>query len=411
VKNPAATRVAYGSGCPDCATREVDLPQVLPTVGDDFDWDLRDYDSFRQFMLEALAARFPGRRRWTAADVEVALAETLAAQLDKLSDMLDRVAAEFTLETARRPETVRRLLAMIGHDVLSPAWAQRLPPFDRLPADAEAELDPKNDADLSLARALLNQYWLDHPEAMDQARQAGPRAIRNQRRMVTLDDYAGALDAHPLVTRAHAWQAWGGAWQVVHVAVIPRFRRSRGLDDSGPWTAAQVATTTRFHRERNIPLPDLAAGPSLRCILHPYIEAYRMAGQPVELRQAEETGIVIDLSIQVADNYYQSEVRHAAEQALGSGPGGFFEPGRLRFGEDLWASDLVQTLMALDGVRNICVKRFKRFGERFRDMASEGHIVLDGLEVAICDNLPDEPGRGYFRLTLSEGKKGSTHHG
>jgi len=268
---------------------------------------------------------------------------------------------------------------------------------------------------MNLARGQLNQYWLDHPEAMDLARQAGPRAIRSQRRMVTLDDYASTLEAHPLITRAHAWLAWGGAWQVVHVSVIPRFRRTRGLDDSGPgippWSDAQIARTAKFHLECKIPLPDMKTGPSLRSILLPYIEAYRMAGQPVELQQAEETGIVIALSIQVADNYYQSEVRHAAEQALGTGPGGFFEPGRLRFGEDLWASDIVQALMALDGVRNICVKRFKRFGERYRDMASEGHIVLDGLEVAVCDNLSDEPGRGYFRLTLTEGKKGSIHHG
>src|SRR5690242_11494413 len=122
-QNPR-THLEFVDGCPDCAQRKVDLPALLPTPGDDFDWDARDFDGFRQFMLEGIAARFPERKRWTAADLEVVLVEVLASQLDKLSDMLDRVAAEFTLETARRPDTVRRLLRLIGYDAV--ARAERL---------------------------------------------------------------------------------------------------------------------------------------------------------------------------------------------------------------------------------------------------------------------------------------------
>ena len=90
-----ANRIVYGTGCPDCAVHQVDLPQVLPQIGDDFDWDLRDHDSFRQFMLEALAARFPQRRRWTSADVEVALVEVLAspAVVQRVESMGQTVAA------------------------------------------------------------------------------------------------------------------------------------------------------------------------------------------------------------------------------------------------------------------------------------------------------------------------------
>src|SRR5262249_32701696 len=80
----------------------------LPNVGDDFDWLTRDYDGFRLFMMEELAARMPERARWTPADLEVVLVEALAAVLDQLSDRADRVAAEAYLETARRPESVRR---------------------------------------------------------------------------------------------------------------------------------------------------------------------------------------------------------------------------------------------------------------------------------------------------------------
>jgi len=71
----------FQAGCPDCGMRRAHLPAPLPPVGDDFDWRLRDYDGFRLFMLEELAARFPERQRWTPADLEVVLVEALSAVL------------------------------------------------------------------------------------------------------------------------------------------------------------------------------------------------------------------------------------------------------------------------------------------------------------------------------------------
>src|SRR5262249_30018060 len=118
---PPVEVLEYTGRCPDCGRREVEPPAVLPTVGDDFDWDVRDYDGFRLFILQELAAKFPARTRWTSADFEVVLVELLSSQFDKLSDMLDRVSAELTLETARRPQTVRRLLKLIGYDAVQVA--------------------------------------------------------------------------------------------------------------------------------------------------------------------------------------------------------------------------------------------------------------------------------------------------
>ena len=43
---------------------------------------------------------------------------------------------------------------------------------------------------------------------------------------------------------------------------------------------------------------------------------------------------------------------------------------------------------------------------RFPDQAASGRIALEGLEVAICDNLPDQPRRGWFNLALHGGGKG-----
>jgi hypothetical protein len=390
-------------GCPDCGRREVPPPRVLPAIGDDFDWDVRDHDGLRLFMLEELAARFPNRTRWTPADVEVVLAEILASQLDKLSDMLDRIAAEQTLSTARRPESVRRLLSLIGHDALGLAWSRREAPFELDAHVLSGVPDPLPDN----ARSRLEQYWLDHPDKMDEARATGPRQIRTQRRMVTLADYALRLEGppnHPLVQRAYAWAEWDGAWQVVRVAVIATDRR--GLDTFATYPDDLWAAIDIFHDERQVPLPARASRPSVRAVLQPFLDTYRMVGQPVELVAAVEVGVVLFLSIQVGRHHFQSEVRHAVEQALGTGPNGFFRPGRLRFGEDLRASDIIQALVALDGVDNVCLNRFKRLGDRFPDQSTSGHIPLDGLEVAVCDNDSADLARGYYRLKLHGGRRG-----
>ncbi|MCB1128157.1 MAG: hypothetical protein KDM81_16810, partial [Verrucomicrobiae bacterium] len=380
----------FDGRCPDCGQRQVTLPATSPEVGDDFDWDLRDYDSFRLFMLQELSARFPERRRWTPADVEVALAELLAYGLDQLSDALDRATAETCLETARRPESLRRLLKLVGYDAAGLAKRLRAKPFDELAPEAAREsLTP---ADL----ARFDNWWLDHPEKMDLARLDGPRAIHDQHRMVTLADFEVRLAEHPLVLRAYAWESWDGAWSTVHVAVIPwqPDAGSLGLDDPGNYSDEVWEKTVAFHAARGIFLPPDETA-SVRLVLYPYLEAYRMVGQEVVLEEAVRVGIQMSVSVQVRGDYFQSEIRHAIERALGTGPGGFFEPGRLRFGEDLLASDIYQALMALEGVENVCLNRFKRLGDRYTDQAASGRIVLEGLEVAVCDNDPAGPDRGY----------------
>lgn len=380
--------------CPDCGGRRVELPRALPPLGDDFDWRVRDFDGFRVFLLEELAARFPERTRWTAADVEVTLIEALSAVLDQLSDMLDRVASEGALETARRPDSVRRLLQMIGFDPLGTA-------FD-VP-DPGAKLDDPEEERLRREQAL-ELYWLRHPEVMEAARRAGPRSIRTQRRMVTTEDYANRLEDHPLVHRAHAWTDWSGSWTAMHVAVVAWDEHR--LDDAPVYPAELQLAIEKFHDGHRLPRPEWDGKPSLRQVLRIYLDAYRMAGQEVLLEDAIPVGIILGLSVIVDERYFRSEVRRAVEQALGRGPGGFFAPGRLRFGEDLHASDLFEALMDVEGVVDVTLDRFKRIGASHPDRAAEGRITLRGLEVAVCDNDPGRPERGYFRLNLCGGRRG-----
>lgn len=373
-----SVELTFPGGCPDCGDRQVALPRALPSVGDDFDWRVRDYDGFRLAMLEELAARYPERTRWTPADLEVVIVEVLATVLDQLSDQLDRVTSEAYLETARRPESVRRHLSLLGYD------AERI-------ALARGQIKP--------GESLVG-FWFENPSAMDEARREGPRSIHQQHRMVTAADYALRLEEHPLVLRAQATVRWAGSWTTVEVALV--IFEDEALD--APVPASMAADVELFHAERGIPLP--AGAPSIRTVLTAYVDAYRMVGQEVVLIDAVRVPVTFALSVRVASNYFQSEVRRALGDVLGTGASGFFRPGRLRFGEDLRASDLIAAAMALDGVESVCLNRFRRLGNQFADQVASGRIVLSGIEVAICDNDAAKPNRGYYRLTLHGGLKG-----
>lgn len=386
------TTLHFRGNCPDCGVREAHLPPPLAEIGDDFNWLARDYDGFRMAMLEELAARFPERKRWTAADLEVVIVEVMAAMLDQLSDMADRVAQESFLETARRPETVRQLLHFIGYDPVAAAKA-----LNHIESPLEGEE----------AIEALENHWRTHPEAMEQARLAGPREIHTQKRMVTVADYGLRLREHPLMVNAHSWSEWTGSWYTVNIAIIAT--NNLKLDQDDPTYAEDLQEDiTNFHEGVGLRPPrfDLMKLPTVRTIIRPYIDAFRMAGQEVVLLDSRYVGIYLSISIRIASHFFQSEMRHAIAQVLGTGPGGFFEPGKRGFGEDLYVSDIIEALMQIDGVEQICLNTFKRIGRQFPDRASTGFIQLDGLEVAVCSNDLEKPSMGYYILTLHGGRKG-----
>jgi hypothetical protein len=386
--------IRYQGSCPDCGVREVQLPAALPDAGDDFDWKVRDYDGFRIFMLEELTARFPERTRWTPADLEVVLVEVMATVLDQLSDMLDRVAAEAFLDSARRPDTVRQLLEFIGYDAVTTAMSK-----DQIPGYLEGDT----------AIQALEDYWRGHPHDMEQAKRAGPREIHTQKRMVTTEDYALRFREHPLVASAHAWSEWSGSWFTVYLAVIASGNLELDMDTSLiDYTEELKGKIANFHESVGLPATDLeiTPAPSVRMILRPYIDAFRMVGQEVILQDPVYVGIYLSVSIKVGSNHFQSEIRHAIAQVLGHGPDGFFAPGKHGFGEDLYASDVIEALMALDGIEHVCLNRFKRIGSQYPDRVEAGFISLDGLEVALCNNDADDPASGYYRLKLHGGRKG-----
>ncbi|MGB3336098.1 MAG: hypothetical protein WBA73_02860 [Devosia sp.] len=382
--------LVFGAACPDCGTREIELPGPLPAIADDFDWIARDYDSYRRLMVEELAYRFPERRRWTPADMETVIVELLAAALDRASHALDTVHGERYLETARRPESVRQLLKLIGHD-----------PTLTLPGVPD---------DVDLRDAWLDDYWRANPAAMNEARELGPTLVREQLRMVSLDDHKALVQAHPLVERARARLSWRGAWSTILISVMPLDGlKLDGVIDFRPGTGAGTlddeiyAQVLAFHDKYSLSEPRV--GSTIRTILNELVERHRMVGSEVLLEAAKEVPIVFTLSVRVKPQYFQSEMKVALAEVLSSDTG-LFATGRMNFGGDLFASDILDAVYLVEGVETACLNRFKRQGARYPDRTVAGFIPVADDEIAVCFNRRGEPHRGSFRILVNGGAIG-----
>lgn len=389
--------------CPDCGSRSARLPLPIPGVDEDFDWRARDYDSFRLFMMQELASRFPERRRWTVADMEVVVVELLAAALDRASHAIDRVQAERFIDSARRPESLRRLLAMIGWEV-DPATQRRL---------MDAELKRLQDQGIPETEArsperLVEEWWRKNPTRMEEARRRGPGQITEQRRMVTLQDHEDMLIAHPLVALARARMIWTGSWHSLLVSTL--LEDDTGLDEplhgEGALRDELWQEIVAFHEIRGLPVPARTPGLTGRRILRPLIEQYRMIGQEVFLETARAASITLVLSVRAKPGYFRSELLQALASVFTSDQGGFFEPGRLGFGEPLYASDVIEAAMQVEGVGVACLNLFKRVGSVFPDMSAEGVIEVEDDEFIRCMNDRRSPARGTIRITVNGGETG-----
>ena len=252
-------------------------------------------------MMQELAYRFPERRRWTPADMEVVIVELLAAALDRASHALDAVQAERYLETARRPQSVRRLLKLIGYDAVQrtdPAIIEGLPPAPGKILETEEQ--------------KLERYWRLNPSAMDEARKEGPRLTGEVRRMVTLSDHETLLEEHPLVARARAKLVWSGAWYTILVATL--LEDNKSLDHKFHDDPLDVDTPpadgipnevqedlwnriVEFHRIERLALPPVNNKLTARRLLRVMIEQNRMVGSEVFLETAKEAAISFALSL------------------------------------------------------------------------------------------------------------------
>ena len=389
--------VVFDNGCPDCGERQVVLPLPIPGVDDDFDWLARDFDSFRLFMMQELASRAPDRTRWTPADMEVVIVELLAAALDRMSYAVDRVQGERFLDSARRPGSLRRLLALIGYD----------------PAPEVAIALGKRLKDMTAED--IETYWRANPVEMERARLEGPLRIGEQRRMVTLEDYATTLTAHPLVALAKARLVWTGSWQTILVSTVQTndydlddvlILGAEGENENG--ISDDLWAEVRDHQSGlGLPPPDITATQvTPRRVLRPLIDTYRMIGTEVFLEAAKPAPVAILLSIRAKPGYFRTEMRQALAQVFSSDRGGYFEPGKHGFGKALYASDIIEAAMQVEGVAVACLNSFRRLGRGFSDRTKAGVIEVADDEYIRCLNERGNPDGGRIEITVNGGELG-----
>jgi hypothetical protein len=112
----SAVQFSFKIECPsdfDCAPERLCPPE--PRTEPEIDYLAKDYNSFRQLMVDRLSVLMPQWTERNAADEGIALVELLAYVGDHLSYQQDVIATEAYLDTARRRISVRRHALLVDY--------------------------------------------------------------------------------------------------------------------------------------------------------------------------------------------------------------------------------------------------------------------------------------------------------
>lgn len=112
----ACVPLLFRTDCPstlDCKPQPCPPEPVLPPPG--INYLARDFQSFRQLMLDRLLVTMPAWRERHIPDIGITLVELMAYVADQLSYTLDAVATEAYLATARLRISVRRHARLVDY--------------------------------------------------------------------------------------------------------------------------------------------------------------------------------------------------------------------------------------------------------------------------------------------------------
>ena len=217
------------------------------------------------------------------------------------------------------------------------------------------------------------------PEPMSRVRALAPTAYRRQLRAVTTEDYARTAEEVSGVQRAVARRRWTGSWVAEQVLVDPQTSRA---DD-----------------------------PELPVSVSDLLEVRRTAGVDVEVRRPVYVPLLVSITGCVKVGYLRPDVERGIVQALSAGARAdgrleFFHPDRFTFGQGLYLSDLVATVMGVPGVSWVEVGSFGRLADPVpvsEENRRLGRIVVGATEVLRCDSDPSNPENGRVEIVLEGG--------
>jgi hypothetical protein len=214
------------------------------------------------------------------------------------------------------------------------------------------------------------------PEPLSQAQLYAPQAFQRQERAVTVDDYAAIAQRHPEVQRAAATRRWTGSWYTTFVTVDRQGGR--------PITPAFVAELRQF------------------------FDRFRMAGGDVGIDAPVYVPLDLALQIVVEPDYIASNIKRSllevfSDGALPDGRQGFFHPDQLTFGQPIYLSQVIATVMAQPGVAWVQPLRFQRWGQLANQELETGVMRFERLEIPRLDNDPNAPENGCLELLTTGG--------
>jgi hypothetical protein len=215
------------------------------------------------------------------------------------------------------------------------------------------------------------------PETDAQIRRRAPQAFLIQERAVTMADYVAITEQNPQIEEAAATLRWTGSWYTAFLTAEPQ--------------------------------GNAALSKSLRRSLTRYVDRYRLAGQDVLIETPDYVSLNIELTICVEPGYFQSDVKRALLQALGSGtlPDGraaAFAPQNFKMGQTVYLSPIYAAARAVAGVQTVTAKVFEPQGQNTKKYVHQGFIPMGPFQVARMANDPSLPANGRLRLTLKGGR-------
>jgi hypothetical protein len=178
---------------------------------------------------------------------------------------------------------------------------------------------------------------------------------------------------------------------------------------TGSWYEAQIAVDPRGRE---------GADSELLAEVDAYLEPYRRIGHDLSVKPALYAPLDIALSICVAPNTLRGHVETAlldafSDRVLPGGKRGFFNVDNLTFGSAVYASRIVATAQAVQGVTEVRLLRLARYvigappaepKRHHDDVPTGGVLSLAPFEIPSLDNDPSSPGKGRLTLYLRGGR-------
>lgn len=413
---PALELTFTPGACPDCGTRRVALPPEPVAVPQDIDLSARDFEGFRQLMLESLVLDNPDRERWSEADLEVALVELLAAALDRMSHSIDALFAERFLRTARWPRSVVRLLTMI--DGVDPAIAA-LRGLMR-----KDELEGFGFDDISKAPAdVLFGVLETHPQLIEITKVAALDGVNRIESCISLDDLHAQLEAVPLFSQVQVRYTTEGGIAIYEGSILlldSSWRLHSKIGDLGEAGNDFVEYFKIARGSLLLPAGDaLTLGSiledlsdddikqtSIRSAVMHLLTPLLPLSTRLRLIGGKRAGIYMRLCVEVDQNYFRSEVEIAVREQLSARPGGLFEQVNFGFGQPLYLSDLQEALSSLAGVTGVIISHLQLVGDPGSEAGATGILTPPPNRALTLDADNAGPETGYYLLKMSGGLNG-----